>query len=35
MVDPTRGVLYPARLPEFHRVPAPAPELAVWFWIPE
>lgn len=37
MVDPTRGVLYPARLPEFHRV-APvgaAIELVEWFWIPE
>ncbi|WP_341956876.1 helix-turn-helix domain-containing protein [Microbacterium sp. LWH13-1.2] len=33
----TRGVLYPARLPEFHRLPpeAHARELAVWFWIPE
>lgn len=32
-----RGVLYPGRLPEFHRLPPP-PELdrAVrWFWIPE
>lgn len=37
MVDPTRGVLYPARLPRFHRVPAPAAvtELVAWFWIPE
>lgn len=37
MVNPTRGVLYPARLPEFHRLPAtgPASELVVWFWIPE
>lgn len=35
-VDP-RGVLYPARLPEFHRL-LPPPELAQavrWFWIPE
>ncbi|MEV7609629.1 helix-turn-helix domain-containing protein [Microbacterium sp. NPDC089320] len=33
----TRGVLYPARLPEFHRLPpaAAARDLAVWFWIPE
>lgn len=33
----TRGVLYPARLPEFHRLPPPAAarDLAVWFWIPE
>lgn len=35
MVDPTRGVLYPARLPEFHRLPSPVPELVSWFWIPE
>lgn len=37
MVDPTRGVLYPARLPEFHRLPAPAEisDLVAWFWIPE
>lgn len=37
MVNPTRGILYPARLPEFHRLPAPsaATELAAWFWIPE
>lgn len=33
--DP-RGILYPTRLPTFHRIPAP-PELAGlirWFWIP-
>lgn len=37
MVSPTRGVLYPARLPEFHRLPAAgvAGELVAWFWIPE
>lgn len=37
MVNPTRGVLYPARLPRFHRLPAPAAaaELVAWFWIPE
>lgn len=37
MVDPTRGVLYPARLPEFHRLPATgsAARLVTWFWIPE
>lgn len=37
MVNPTRGILYPARLPEFHRLPAPAEvaDLVVWFWIPE
>lgn len=32
-----RGILYPARLPTFHREPAP-PEIAGlvrWFWIPE
>lgn len=38
--DPTphsRGILYPARLPTFTRVPAPAPVAAWvrWFWIPE
>lgn len=37
MVDPTRGVLFPARLPTFHRVtPTGAgAELVEWFWIPE
>lgn len=37
MVSPTRGVLYPARLPEFHRLPAvgAAADLVTWFWIPE
>ncbi|MBP2413156.1 AraC-like DNA-binding protein [Arthrobacter stackebrandtii] len=32
-----KGILYPARLPEFHRLPAPAEvaELVQWFWIPE
>ena len=37
MVNPNRGVLYPARLPEFHRLPAPSAvsELVAWFWIPE
>ncbi len=37
MVDRTRGVLYPARLPSFHRVPPPAGAAALvsWFWIPE
>lgn len=37
MVNPTRGVLYPARLPQFHRLPAPpaVTELVAWFWIPE
>ncbi|WP_341975463.1 helix-turn-helix domain-containing protein [Microbacterium sp. LTA6] len=36
MIDARRGVLYPARMPEFHRLPAPpeAAELAAWFWIP-
>ena len=37
MTDPTRGVLYPERLPRFTRI---APEgaastLVEWFWIPE
>ncbi|MEI3847150.1 MULTISPECIES: AraC family transcriptional regulator [Microbacterium] len=37
MVDPTRGVLYPARLPTFHRLPpaAEARDLVSWYWIPE
>ncbi|MFJ6532036.1 helix-turn-helix domain-containing protein [Microbacterium sp. NPDC091662] len=37
MVNPTRGVLYPARLPQFHRLPAPSSvtDLVAWFWIPE
>ncbi|MFF2316520.1 helix-turn-helix domain-containing protein [Arthrobacter sp. NPDC058097] len=32
-----KGILYPARLPTFHRLPAPAPvaDLVQWFWIPE
>ena len=32
-----RGVLFPARLPTFHRVPAPERVSAFvrWFWIPE
>jgi AraC-like DNA-binding protein len=32
-----RGVLYPARLPTFDRLPAPEPvaHLVRWFWIPE
>ncbi|MFT4220877.1 MAG: helix-turn-helix domain-containing protein [Microbacterium sp.] len=37
MVDPSRGVLYPTRLPTFTRLPPPpvAAELVEWFWIPE
>lgn len=33
----SRGILYPARLPSFRRLPAPEPlaELVRWFWIPE
>lgn len=36
-VENRRGVLYPERLPEFHRVPAPAvvSEWVTWFWVPE
>lgn len=32
-----RGILYPQRLPSFHRLPAPdsVAELVRWFWIPE
>lgn len=36
-VSSDRGILYPARLPEFRRI-APPPEVAPlvrWFWIPE
>lgn len=31
-----RGILYPSKLPSFHRVPAPADlgELVGWFWVP-
>lgn len=31
-----RGILYPGRLPEFHRLPAPASlaHAVRWFWIP-
>lgn len=37
MTRSTRGVLYPAQLPQLHRLPAPAPatDLVAWFWIPE
>jgi AraC-like DNA-binding protein len=33
----TRGILYPARLPRFTRLPAPEPvrDLVGWFWVPE
>ncbi|MFV2103043.1 helix-turn-helix domain-containing protein [Micromonospora sp. LOL_024] len=33
----TRGILYPARLPSFRRVPPPPhlDDLVRWFWIPE
>lgn len=32
-----KGILYPARLPTFHRMPAPeeVSHLVSWFWIPE
>lgn len=37
MEDQWRGPLYPARLPSFHRIPAPAAlaDRIRWFWIPE
>ena len=37
MTDPTRGVLYPERLPRFTRLapPAAASGLVEWFWFPE
>lgn len=37
MMDQARGILYPARLPEFHRLPPPAAACALvrWFWVPQ
>ncbi|MDY0911050.1 helix-turn-helix domain-containing protein [Microbacterium sp. CFBP9034] len=37
MTDPTRGILYPERLPHLQRLPAPdaAADLVGWFWVPE
>ncbi|MFC7789867.1 helix-turn-helix domain-containing protein [Microbacterium sp. MAHUQ-60] len=37
MIDAGRGVLYPERMPRFHRLPptAAAAHLVAWFWIPE
>ena len=37
VIDARRGVLYPARMPEFRRVapPSAAADLVEWFWIPE
>lgn len=37
MADDTRGVLYPAGLPDFHRIapPEPVADWVRWFWIPE
>ncbi|WP_256871414.1 DUF6597 domain-containing transcriptional factor [Paenarthrobacter nitroguajacolicus] len=37
MEDSFKGILYPARLPTFHRFPVPASvaDLVQWFWIPE
>jgi len=37
MVEPTRGVLYPERLPQLHRLPPTddAAELVEWCWIPK
>jgi AraC-like DNA-binding protein len=37
VTDPTRGVLYPERLPRFTRLapPAAASGLVEWFWFPE
>lgn len=37
VIDERRGVLYPERMPRFHRLP-PEPaagHLVAWFWIPE
>ncbi|MGC0365884.1 AraC-like DNA-binding protein [Rhodococcus sp. 27YEA15] len=37
MVESFTGILYPERLPTFHRLPAPelVADLVRWFWIPE
>lgn len=37
MEEHWRGPLYPARLPSFHRIPAPAglADRVRWFWVPE
>lgn len=37
VIDERRGVLYPGRMPRFHRLPpTPAAQhLVAWFWIPE
>lgn len=37
MANSTGGVLYPARLPQFHRLPAvgSVAQFVAWFWIPE
>lgn len=37
MLEDRRGILYPERLPSFHRLPAPASlaHAVHWFWIPE
>jgi len=37
MTGDGRGVLYPAAMPTFHRLPAPGrvSSLVRWFWIPE
>jgi len=37
VVSSFKGILYPARLPTFHRLPAPkeVEQLVEWFWIPE
>lgn len=37
VIDQRRGVLYPERLPDFRRVPAPerVRDLVSWFWIPQ
>lgn len=37
MSSPFKGILYPTRLPTFHRLPAPGSiaDFVQWFWIPE
>ncbi|XRD70370.1 AraC family transcriptional regulator [Microbacterium esteraromaticum] len=37
VIDARRGVLFPDRMPQFHRLPPEpaAAELIAWFWVPE
>lgn len=35
MTDPTRGVLYPDRLPSFQRIAPERADLVAWLWVPQ